>query len=143
MAETYLIIAAVLWIGAGVLGFFVGRAGASPGCLVFGLIFLATGGLGLLFFIIGSTLGRNTRRDELRAERRETPLPYLGKTSYPTTGPPGYSVGTPVAHGGTGVGSGAAPGWFPDPGNPTVQRYWDGSRWTHQARWNGSVWVPF
>jgi hypothetical protein len=141
---TLLTIALVLWVGAGVLGFFVGRSGSSPGCLIFLLIFIVTGGIGLLFFILGSVLGRNTRRDEMRAERRgRAPGPQGGTTFHPTVSPPGYPVGVGLPHGGAGVASGAAPGWFPDPGNPTVTRYWDGARWTHQLRWDGSTWVPF
>src|SRR6185312_445212 len=35
----------------------------------------------------------------------------------------------------------AAPGWYPDPGNAHVTRYWDGSRYTHERHWNGTAWV--
>jgi hypothetical protein len=27
----------------------------------------------------------------------------------------------------------AAPGWFPDPGNPQLLRYWDGQQWTDRT----------
>lgn len=30
--------------------------------------------------------------------------------------------------------SGTAPGWYPDPGNPSVQRYFDGLTWTSSTR---------
>ena len=132
MTETFVIIAAVLWIGAGVVGFFVGRGGSSPGCLIFLLVFIVTGGLGLLFFILGSVLGRNMRRDEMRVERHGLSRTQPGSTYHSSMAQPGYQVG-----------AGAPPGWYPDPGNPSVQRYWDGWRWTHQVRWDGSAWVPF
>ena len=32
-------------------------------------------------------------------------------------------------------------GWHPDPSDPAVQRYWDGSGWTAQRVWNGAQWV--
>ena len=27
----------------------------------------------------------------------------------------------------------AGPGWFPDPGDPSLLRYWDGSSWTEHT----------
>ena len=43
----------------------------------------------------------------------------------------------PVAKGETKL---AAPGWYPDPNNPRVQRYWDGGRWTdHYAPLAGTT----
>ncbi|HWD53033.1 MAG TPA: DUF2510 domain-containing protein [Acidimicrobiales bacterium] len=33
------------------------------------------------------------------------------------------------------------PGWYPDGGDHYQQRFWDGHRWTHCMRWNGSSWV--
>jgi hypothetical protein len=35
----------------------------------------------------------------------------------------------------------APAGWYPDPGNPHVTRYWDGNGYTHERHWNGSAWV--
>jgi hypothetical protein len=35
----------------------------------------------------------------------------------------------------------AAAGWYPDPGDPHVTRYWDGTRYTHERHWNGTAWV--
>ena len=32
------------------------------------------------------------------------------------------------------------PGWHEVPGDPSLQRYWDGSSWTHQMRWDGTTW---
>ena len=31
------------------------------------------------------------------------------------------------------TGSNAAPGWYPEPGSPTGQRYWDGTAWTEHT----------
>lgn len=39
-----------------------------------------------------------------------------------------------------GQGSAAA-GWHPDAADPTVTRYWDGTRWTAVRRWDGTAWV--
>jgi hypothetical protein len=33
------------------------------------------------------------------------------------------------------------PGWFPDQQDMKLQRYWDGSAWTHTRRWEGDRWV--
>ena len=35
----------------------------------------------------------------------------------------------------------APAGWYPDPGNAHVTRYWNGDRYTHERHWNGSAWV--
>jgi hypothetical protein len=35
------------------------------------------------------------------------------------------------------------PGWHIDGGDPLVQRYWDGTRWTQRVRWTGTAWQPF
>ncbi len=32
-------------------------------------------------------------------------------------------------------------GWYPDPVDPRVQRFWTGSGWTAQRFWNGAEWV--
>jgi len=32
-------------------------------------------------------------------------------------------------------------GWYTDPADQRVQRFWDGSNWTTQRVWNGSQWV--
>jgi hypothetical protein len=36
---------------------------------------------------------------------------------------------------------GSAPGWYPEGGDNTVMRYWDGSNFTGRRRWDGSAWV--
>lgn len=33
------------------------------------------------------------------------------------------------------------PGWYPDPIDPTLGRWWDGHRWTNRVTRNGSVWM--
>jgi hypothetical protein len=35
----------------------------------------------------------------------------------------------------------AGAGWYPDPNDAHVTRYWDGDRYTHERRWNGVAWV--
>ena len=32
-------------------------------------------------------------------------------------------------------------GWYPDPNDPRVQRYWDGSGWNGQRVWDGAQWM--
>ena len=32
-------------------------------------------------------------------------------------------------------------GWYADPADPRVQRFWTGSAWTAQQVWNGTQWV--
>ena len=34
------------------------------------------------------------------------------------------------------------PGWYPDPNDPTTQRYWDGSDWTHNRAPSGPGKLP-
>ena len=62
-----------------------------------------------------------------------------GAPGYPQPGyaQPGYA---PQGDGAPGYGT-AAPassgaGWFPDPQDPTLVRWWDGQSWTDQARPN-------
>lgn len=33
------------------------------------------------------------------------------------------------------------PGWYADPHDQLVTRYWDGARWTAARRWDGTSWV--
>ena len=35
----------------------------------------------------------------------------------------------------------APAGWYPDPTNGHITRYWDGDRYTHERHWDGSGWV--
>ena len=35
----------------------------------------------------------------------------------------------------------AEPAWLPDPADPAVIRYWDGTRYTAERRWDGVAWV--
>ncbi|MCX3059766.1 DUF2510 domain-containing protein, partial [Streptomyces beihaiensis] len=30
------------------------------------------------------------------------------------------------------------PGWYPDPGDPSVERWWDGTEWTQHRRAPGA-----
>ncbi|MFG1792374.1 DUF2510 domain-containing protein [Nocardia sp. NPDC049149] len=34
----------------------------------------------------------------------------------------------------TAVPQPAAPGWYPDPANPAIVRWFDGRQWTHQTQ---------
>ena len=36
---------------------------------------------------------------------------------------------------------GSAPGWYPEGGDNSLMRYWDGSKFTGRRRWDGSAWV--
>lgn len=65
----------------------------------------------------------------------------LGHDGAPTTVPAygngagGTALGLDPAPGNDAVpGNGATPpGWYPDPGDPTGQRYWSGTEWTEQT----------
>lgn len=35
----------------------------------------------------------------------------------------------------------APAGWYPDPGDAHITRYWDGERYTRELRWDGTAWV--
>lgn len=35
-----------------------------------------------------------------------------------------------------------APGWYPDPNAPGVQRYWDGGQWTEHVAAQGATTTP-
>lgn len=35
----------------------------------------------------------------------------------------------------------SSPGWFSDPGNPQVSRYWTGAQWAGERIWNGAAWI--
>jgi hypothetical protein len=35
----------------------------------------------------------------------------------------------------------APAGWYPDTANAYITRYWDGTQWTRELRWDGSAWV--
>ncbi len=39
------------------------------------------------------------------------------------------------------VATGYPADWYPVEGNPHLMRYWDGSSWSGQRRWNGGAWV--
>jgi hypothetical protein len=47
---------------------------------------------------------------------------------------PEPSVATPLAAVST------TPGWYGVTGERSVQRYWDGTAWTHQVHWDGHTW---
>lgn len=32
-------------------------------------------------------------------------------------------------------------GWYPDPRNPRITRFWTGSAWSAERFWDGSAWV--
>ena len=62
-------------------------------------------------------------------------------TVAPVGPPPASSapaVAAPAVPTSTG---GRAPGWHADPQDAARVSYWDGARWTHTKRWDGSVWV--
>ena len=35
----------------------------------------------------------------------------------------------------------SAPGWYPDPNNAGVVRFWTGTSWSGERSWDGSAWV--
>jgi hypothetical protein len=49
--------------------------------------------------------------------------------------PPGYALGAAVLD-----EPSLAPGWHPVGGDPYYLRYFDGSRWTEEKRWDGASW---
>ena len=52
------------------------------------------------------------------------------------TDPHGHNLPEPAAHH-------AAPGWYPDPSNPSGQRYWDGAAWRPAQPYPQPVAQPF
>lgn len=157
-----LLINLVLWLVAGVIGFFVGRSGASPGCLIYVLMFFLFGGLGAVTFLLGTIAGRNLRRREVYGVGRRSrgsvaagdrsaddsrQSPPSGGSYLPSSGGFGASAQghqqpwpPPGSHAPSMTPAG--PGWVPDPADPLVQRFWDGARWTATVRWDGSTWRP-
>jgi Protein of unknown function (DUF2510) len=39
------------------------------------------------------------------------------------------------------AGAVSAPGWYPEGGDNSVMRYWDGTKFTGRRRWDGTAWV--
>jgi hypothetical protein len=37
--------------------------------------------------------------------------------------------------------SGSVPGWYPEGGNTSVMRYWDGTTFVARRHWNGTAWI--
>jgi hypothetical protein len=35
----------------------------------------------------------------------------------------------------------SAPGWYPNPNDPRITRFWTGAQWAGERIWNGSAWV--
>ncbi len=147
---TALLILVGLWVIAGVIGYFTGRAGSSPGCLIYGLMFIVFGILGFLTFMLGAVIGRKSRDRERLQQRMEGASVPTWRDAGPVGAlPPSSGSSTAIGVGNSWQGaelSGSGPvaaGWVADPSNPLVQWYWTGTTWSRRVRWTGSAWEPF
>ena len=148
---TALLILVGLWFVAGGIGYFTGRARSSPGCLIYGLMFIVFGILGSVTFMVGTVIGRRLRNREMHRQRIEGAA--LGSTRW-SVGPD--EVLPPNRGGSMAMGAGSvwpgddfpglgpvAPGWIADPSDPLIQWYWTGTTWSRRVRWTGTTWEPF
>jgi len=72
------------------------------------------------------------------------PLPAMRSSVAPAVGAGATTLAAPAFTPSAPAGAPApqwAPGWFPSPGDPYHQRYWDGAAWAGSIRWNGANWV--
>ena len=63
------------------------------------------------------------------------PAPELGGAP-----PPGVPGSVPVLAAPAAVAAGPQPAWHPDPADPSMAIYWDGTRWNGRRRWTGVAW---
>lgn len=99
--------------------------------------------LGLILLIVGIVRRSSSKRAVAPASAYGVASGVAYPTaSYPTVAAPPQSLpgepalpATPVAPVAMPVGQPVSPpaGWYPDPGRPGGQRYWDGSAWTEHT----------